>query len=762
MAMNLDAVLRIAAKVVGLEDITALERGIKKAETAAQSAKDGFKAMLNSAAWQTAAVGAAAVGTALAASVKSAIDFESSMADVRKVVPGLEEAAGFNAMKQSILDLSTELPVSAKGLAEIMAAAGQAGIAKDQLEDFTRSAAVMGVAFDISAGQAGESMAKMRTSMGLSQTEVVNLADAMNFLSNSMASSAAEITDFMLRSGAVGKQVAMTTEQTAALGSAMIAAGAAPEVASTSFNNLIKALTKGETATERQKGAFERLGLSASDVAKRMQEDAVGTIRDVFMRISQLPAEIRTATISEVFGDEARALTPLITNMQLFDQAIGAVGDKSKYAGSMLAEFEARAGTTANQFQLFRNNIERLSIVVGDTLLPGLNMLATALIAILKPLTWMVQNVPGLAPAVSALAVAFVGFVAVAPFISGLVTSFAALKGIIIAVGAAVSASAFAATIAGWLGAVLPVVAGIIAAFKALAVGVLAVITGPVGLTVLLIAGIVAMAIAFRKPLMDFVVWLWNWGEPIRQFWIGLWEGLVKFVGFSMSTVGTVIATAARTWWTGVEAVWTAISGSFVAYVVDPITKAWTAVMELLPQVMRSMADVVRSVWTTPIETVKNAVRGLLQYVASRVNTVAAIINRLIQGFNSLPGVADLPLLPTIQVPAFAAGGTVNRPTLAMVGEGGEREYIVPESKMASASARYLSGARGAAVIPAGSGGGGSSQTPIINITTGPVMEMNGQRYVTIDEYQSGIRQAAAQIVSQLRTPAGKRALGVA
>ena len=760
MAMNLDAVLRIAAKVVGLDDITALERGIKKAETAAQSAKDGFKAMLNSAAWQTAAVGAAAVGTALAASVKSAIDFESSMADVRKVVPGLEEAAGFNAMKQSILDLSTELPVSAKGLAEIMAAAGQAGIAKDQLEDFTRSAAVMGVAFDISAGQAGESMAKMRTSMGLSQTEVVNLADAMNFLSNSMASSAAEITDFMLRSGAVGKQVAMTAEQTAALGSAMIAAGAAPEVASTSFNNLIKALTKGETATERQKGAFERLGLSASEVAKRMQQDAVGTIRDVFMRISQLPAEIRTATISEVFGDEARALTPLITNMQLFDQAIGAVGDKSKYAGSMLAEFESRAGTTANQFQLFRNNIERLSIVVGDTLLPGLNMLATALIAILKPLTWMVQNVPGLAPAVSALAVAFVGFVAVAPFISGLVTSFAALKGIIIAVGAAISASAFAATIAGWLGAVLPVVAGIIAAFKALAVGVLAVITGPVGLTVLLIAGIVAMAIAFRKPLMDFVVWLWNWGEPIRQFWIGLWNGLVDAVGFSVKAIGGVLLNGVKFWWSGIQTVWGAIGTGFDTLVVQPISKAWTAVMDMLPRVMQSVADTVQRMWTGLVEGVKSIVRGMLQYIANQINTVAGLINRLIAGYNALPNFGDIPFVPTFSVPAFAAGGTVNRPTLAMVGEGGEREYIVPESKMASASARYLSGARGADVIPTSRSTSSGGRAPVINVTTGPVMEFDGKRYVRVEDFDRGMRQVAEGVIGRLRTPAARIALG--
>ena len=106
----------------------------------------------------------------------------------------------------------------------------------------------------------------------------------------------------------------------------------------------------------------------------------------------------------------------------------------------------------------------------------------------------------------------------------------------------------------------------------------------------------------------------------------------------------------------------------------------------------------------------------------------------------------------------LAKGGVVNGPTLAMVGEGGEREYIIPESKMGRASANYMSGARGGAVIPAFANGGvvGSSRTlqgrnstttikPQISIQTGPVMQMNGTNYVTMQDLgravQTGVRQ---------------------
>lgn len=106
----------------------------------------------------------------------------------------------------------------------------------------------------------------------------------------------------------------------------------------------------------------------------------------------------------------------------------------------------------------------------------------------------------------------------------------------------------------------------------------------------------------------------------------------------------------------------------------------------------------------------------------------------------------------------LAKGGVVNGPTLAMVGEGGEREYIIPESKMARASANYMAGARGGAVIPAFANGGvvgpskasqGRNSTatikPQISIQTGPVMQMNGTNYVTMQDLgravQTGVRQ---------------------
>ena len=110
--------------------------------------------------------------------------------------------------------------------------------------------------------------------------------------------------------------------------------------------------------------------------------------------------------------------------------------------------------------------------------------------------------------------------------------------------------------------------------------------------------------------------------------------------------------------------------------------------------------------------------------------------------------------------PKFASGGFVTRPTLGLIGEGGESEYIVPQSKMFEASSRFLAGARGASVL-SGSAPSSSSQ-PSINVTTGPVLEFNGERYVTLTDMERAMRITAEGVIGRLRTPSARIALGMA
>jgi hypothetical protein len=117
----------------------------------------------------------------------------------------------------------------------------------------------------------------------------------------------------------------------------------------------------------------------------------------------------------------------------------------------------------------------------------------------------------------------------------------------------------------------------------------------------------------------------------------------------------------------------------------------------------------------------------------------------------SLPGLSgDIGRTPI----GFAKGGFVTGPTNAIIGEGGESEYVIPASKMQSAMSRYSRGARGEGVI-AGSGGGseGGAATaaagPMVVDVRYSVERINDVEYVTASQFQAGMRQAAQQGAAQ-------------
>jgi hypothetical protein len=53
---------------------------------------------------------------------------------------------------------------------------------------------------------------------------------------------------------------------------------------------------------------------------------------------------------------------------------------------------------------------------------------------------------------------------------------------------------------------------------------------------------------------------------------------------------------------------------------------------------------------------------------------------------------------------------------------------------------------------------GGNTQ---INVTTGPVMEFDGEKYVTLTDMEQAMRKTADGVFKSLRTPAGRYATGV-
>lgn len=421
----------------------------------------------------------------------AAMKFESAMADVAKVV-SFESQAEFTAMSDTVKELSGRIPMAADGIAAIIAAAGQSGVAKADLAEFAEQAAKMGVAFDLTGDQAGKMMSDWRAGMNLTVPQTYALADATNYLSNNMNATAPALGEVIQRVGAAAMACGLAETQVAALGASFLSAGASPEVAATALKKFTTTLVKGTAMSKDQAAAFSGLGFSVTQMAKDMQTDAQGTIFKVLQAIADKPKELQMSLLTEMFGEEAiGAIAPLLQNMGLLSQSFELVGNKSKYAGSMQAEFEARSKTTENALQLLSNKLTNLAISVGNVFLPAVAFAANLLGTFADAVRFVVdtpfgQWIIGVAGGISALllgitalSAAMWSFSAVGPMLArGLAPLKAALLGlgapfwVLIAVSGALylayksNFAGIADTLNRWWKNISLVVRGVIAVFQ--------------------------------------------------------------------------------------------------------------------------------------------------------------------------------------------------------------------------------------------------------------------------------------------------------
>ena len=343
--------------------------------------EDGLNRLAN-AAKKAAAVAASAFAALQIAEfagdcVNAAMEYESAMADVAKVVDGLKDENGnltesYHEMSDAILDMSKNIPMTAEELSQIMAAAGTAGIATEDLTRFTEVAAKMGVAFDSTAEQAGEWMAIWRTALGLTQDEVEVLGDQINYLGNTSSENALKLSQIVTDIGSLAKISGVSASELAALGAATT--GIDANVAATGLKNMFVAMGQGTQATEKQQKILEKLGYTSTEVAERMQVDSKGMILDLLESINQLPKAEQEAAISGYFGKESLAtIAVLAGNLDNLKDQFEKVGDAAAYTGSMEAEYATRAATSANNVQLLENRMNALKIQLGTYLLPVLN-----------------------------------------------------------------------------------------------------------------------------------------------------------------------------------------------------------------------------------------------------------------------------------------------------------------------------------------------------------------------------------------------------
>ena len=353
----------------------------------------------------------AGVAAGIMDATKNAKDFEKQMADVVKYVDGIADSTGqisdkldlstgrtfkenYGMMKDAILELSSQIPVTAEDLTKLASAAGQSGKSMDELitrdsagnlGGFLKDVAMMGTAMDIDAEKAGNWAAKWEKSFKMNHDEIMTLSDQINYLGANSATTAAEIGEVVNRAGSIGQLAGSSVSTTAALADAMLATGVQSNRAGTGLKNLFTRISMGNNATKAQQETWQELGFTAEGVAKSMQKDSTQTLLYIFGAIDRLPEDKRLGTIKELFGMwTTEGAGKIVNNLSTFTDALNMVNDPSLYKGSMEREFIIKTDTTEAVDTMMKNAWKGLKIDLGTEFLPVKKQFATMLIDLMK------------------------------------------------------------------------------------------------------------------------------------------------------------------------------------------------------------------------------------------------------------------------------------------------------------------------------------------------------------------------------------------
>ena len=322
------------------------------------------------------------------------MDIEEAQADLKKIVT-FETKELEKQFNSEIKNISLVSPLSQVELYEIAGSGAQAGIAREELIQYTKDAQRIKVAFDLSTESAGEFLAKTRSQLGLNQKQVMEYADTINYLSDNTASKASELVDISQRVANLGGMAGVSKEAVLGFGATLVSVGQTSEQASTGLKNLYSDLMAGHAATKAQKIAFELLGLDAVNISKRMTEDGEGTILKVLTRIKQLPKELQASTVKRIFGQEAlTSITNMVENLDLLSNNLELAKNKSKQFGSVDKEFQNRINTLSSQFKMLYNSFINMIVPLAEALRPVLESLMNTLKPIIDTISKFIKKHP--------------------------------------------------------------------------------------------------------------------------------------------------------------------------------------------------------------------------------------------------------------------------------------------------------------------------------------------------------------------------------
>ncbi|EHM50741.1 phage tail tape measure protein [Yokenella regensburgei] len=323
-----------------------------------------------------------AMGAPVMAAVKSYASMEDAMKGVAKQVNGLRDDNGnrtkqFYDMQNAIKAASEQLPMEngAIDYAALVEGGARMGVTnqndpyEDQKRDllaFASTAAKAATAFELPADELAEGLGKIAQLYKVPTRNIEQLGDALNYLDDNAMSKGGDIIDVLQRMGGVADR--LDFRKAAALGSTFLSLGAAPEIAASASNAMVRELSIATMQSKRFFEGMNLLKLNPAEIEKQMTTDAMGTIQRVLGKVNNLPQDKRLSAMTMIFGKEfGDDAAKLANNLPELQRQLKLTSG-SEANGSMQKESDINKDSLSAQWLLVKTGAQNAFSSLGETL----------------------------------------------------------------------------------------------------------------------------------------------------------------------------------------------------------------------------------------------------------------------------------------------------------------------------------------------------------------------------------------------------------
>lgn len=355
----------------------------------------------------------AMVGVAITAPLilvtKAAVDFEDKLADIGKTT-GLG-GDKLKAFGDELLEISKTTRTSIEDLSKIGEVGGQLGIAEKDLISFTKAADMFNIALgsDFSGGteEAIQSIGKIKSLFAETRdldisTSILKTGSAINELGAIGSGTSQNITDFTLRLGALPDALKPSIENVIALGTFLEEVGINAEIGS---GGLTKVLL---VAGKNLDGFASQMNLTKAEASKLLSEDPTDFVKRFATSLKDASPE-ELATKMNKLGINSQEAIKVIGALGTGTERLTELQDAANIAfekgTSLQNEAATKNETSAAKLAMMKNNLEALSIKMGNALIPILIKLLETVTPVIESFASWMKNNPTLVSSIAKLAV---------------------------------------------------------------------------------------------------------------------------------------------------------------------------------------------------------------------------------------------------------------------------------------------------------------------------------------------------------------------